>query len=77
MLLAWFLFGEANCCTDALEKSTGMVNDDIAVLALRVVARLSLKGLALARHVEVEDQPFTTSQRFVGEFAPSPARYKL
>lgn len=67
----------ANCCVDALEKSTDMVNDDLAVLALRVEARLSLKGLALARHVEAEDQPFTTSQRFVGELDPSPARYEL
>jgi hypothetical protein len=54
-----------------------MVNDDNAVHALRVEARLSLKGLALARHVEAEDQPFTTSQRFVGDFDPSPARYTL
>jgi len=53
-----------------------MVNNyDAAVLALRVEAPLISKGLALTRHVEAEDQPFTTSQRFVGDFYPSPARY--
>jgi len=54
-----------------------MVRNDNAVHALRAETRLSLKGLALARHVEAEDQPFTTSQRFVGEYDPSPARYEL
>jgi hypothetical protein len=54
-----------------------MVNNYAAVLALRVEAPLISKGLALTRHVEAENQPFTTSQRSVGDFYPSPARYWL
>ena len=46
MLLASPRLG-ANCCTDALEKSTEMVNDEPAVPALRVRAHLSLKGWLL------------------------------
>ena len=65
---------DTNRCTDALEKFIIMIHSYVAVLAMHVETLLSLKGLALSRHVE-EDQPFTTSQRFVDDCDPSPARY--